>query len=221
MLYSSVCALFLLPSIDSHINSIDNHIGMESSFSSSSSTDGNVIKARAENGVPQVTTHKSNSDLNLNLDDNHFSSLEHAKQDTVVTMNDGNDISSDRTSHARNVKLSDESLVKKDRAEDNMNNIMQQHSMMPSFTNEVYDNKQDENNKKKGGLTSIGGTVGEIIGALISEVVKLFGDLVGDVAREITAHGFVEFIKSVTGFTGTSGGNPNEKINNFNFNNIH
>jgi len=113
MLYSSVCALFLLPSIDSHINSIDNHIGMESSFSSSSSTDGNVIKARAENGVPQVTTHKSNSDLNLNLDDNHFSSLEHAKQDTVVTMNDGNDISSDRTSHARNVKLSDESLVKK------------------------------------------------------------------------------------------------------------
>jgi len=102
-----------------------------------------------------------------------------------------------------------------------MNNIMQQHSMMPSFTNEVYDNKQDENNKKKGGLTSIGGTVGEIIGALISEVVKLFGDLVGDVAREITAHGFVEFIKSVTGFTGTSGGNPNEKINNFNFNNIH
>jgi len=202
-----VFALFLLSllssSIDSHINSIDNSI--ESTISS---TVGSVVKARAENVVPQVTTYKSDS--------NHFSSLQYAKKPTIVTLNNGNDIS-DRATNARSAKLTQEkekSLVKEDRSEDNLNNIMQQHQI-PSFTNEIYDNKQEENNKnkKKGGLTSIGGTVGEIIGALISEVVKLFGDLVGDVAREITAHGFVEFIRSITGYTPT-----NENIKNINLN---
>jgi len=62
----------------------------------------------------------------------------------------------------------------------------------------------DVEKKDKGKLQTVGGVVGEIIAVIVSEVVKLFGNMVSDVAREVTAHGFVSIFKQFTDLTGIS-----------------
>lgn len=82
-----------------------------------------------------------------------------------------------------------------------MYHIMQQHHII---NDKELRHKGDPEEKKKGKLQTVGGVFGDIIGVLISEVVRLFGNIVSDVAREVTAHGFVSIFKQFTDFTGIS-----------------
>lgn len=70
--------------------------------------------------------------------------------------------------------------------------------------NNNFKEVKDLDKKDKGKLQTVGGVVGEIIAVLVSEVVKLFGNMVSDVAREVTAHGFVSVFKQFTDLTGIS-----------------
>ncbi|XP_054169082.1 lysosome-associated membrane glycoprotein 5-like [Oppia nitens] len=59
-------------------------------------------------------------------------------------------------------------------------------------TNDINkESKVDTDKKERGKLQTVGGVFGEIIAVIVSEVVKMFGNMVSDVAREVTAHGFV------------------------------
>lgn len=48
----------------------------------------------------------------------------------------------------------------------------------------------------------MGTMLGDIIGVLVSEVARFFGSVVSDVAREVTAHGFVNLFKQFADLTG-------------------
>jgi len=89
--------------------------------------------------------------------------------------------------------------------ENQFQNIIQQHNTMPlnSFDKELR-YKGDQEEKKKGKLQTVGGVFGDIIGVIISEVVRIFGNIVSDVAREVTAHGFLSVFKQFTDLTGIS-----------------
>jgi len=88
------------------------------------------------------------------------------------------------------------------RKENELYSIMQQHQINHYDKELRY--KGDQEEKKKGKLQTVGGVFGDIIGVIISEVVRIFGKLVSDVAREVTAHGFVSIFKQFTDITGIS-----------------
>lgn len=89
------------------------------------------------------------------------------------------------------------------RKEKDMYDIMRLHQINANieYNKEV---KTEMEKKEKGKLQTVGGVVGEIIAVIVSEVVKLFGNMVSDVAREVTAHGFVSIFKQFTDLTGIS-----------------
>ena len=139
----------------------------------------------------------SNNNNNNNVFTNYFQSL-HYFDDSPTSFNNDNGISARSNNDVQKI-------LKKGRAADNkylspnLEEILRQHQIQAQ-NNEINDNKDIQ--KKKGPFKSVGGAIGDIIGAIVSEVLRLFGDLVGDVAREITAHGFVEFFKMISGIAG-------------------
>ena len=89
------------------------------------------------------------------------------------------------------------------RKEKDMYDIMRLHQINSDndYNKEL---KADQEKKERGKLQTVGGVLGEIIAVIVSEVVKLFGNMVSDVAREVTAHGFVSVFKQFTDLTGIS-----------------
>ena len=93
-----------------------------------------------------------------------------------------------------------------------MQSVMQQHLVGPVITNPHHNDKTEmrgnsgssKEEGKKGRLQTVGSVLGDIIGVLISEVTRFFGSVVSDVAREVTAHGFVSLFKQFADFTGLS-----------------
>ena len=89
------------------------------------------------------------------------------------------------------------------RKEADMMDMMRLHQIA-TFNTDYNKEVKDLDKKEKGKLQTVGGVVGEIIAVIVSEVVKLFGNMVSDVAREVTAHGFVSIFKQFTDYTGIS-----------------
>jgi hypothetical protein len=113
------------------------------------------------------------------------------------------DMNSQRKGEQRVESKKEEPKIKDSKKKENeLYSIMAQHQLN-SFDKELR-YKGDQEEKKKGKLQTVGGVFGDIIGVIISEVVRIFGNLVSDVAREVTAHGFVSIFKQFTDFTGIS-----------------
>lgn len=100
-----------------------------------------------------------------------------------------------------------------DKHKADMQTVMQQHLIGPSIVHSNNNDKElrdksgsKEEGGKKGRLQTVGSVLGDIIGVLISEVARFFGSVVSDVAREVTAHGFVSLLKQIADFTGISNG---------------
>ena len=121
-------------------------------------------------------------------------------------------IVSDKSVNGRAIKDSSNNSLEKSKRADNkgvkerkkdMYDVMRLHQ---THSNIEYDKelKADQEKKEKGKLQTVGGVFGEIIAVIVSEVVKLFGNMVSDVAREVTAHGFVSVFKQFTDLTGIS-----------------
>lgn len=90
-----------------------------------------------------------------------------------------------------------------------MTSVLQQHLIGPNISNPGGSNDKElrgtsGKEEKKGRLQTVGSVLGDIIGVLVSEVARFFGSVVSDVAREVTAHGFVSLLKQVADFTGIS-----------------
>lgn len=90
-----------------------------------------------------------------------------------------------------------------------MTSVLQQHLIGPNISNPGGNNDKElrgtsGKEEKKGRLQTVGSVLGDIIGVLVSEVARFFGSVVSDVAREVTAHGFVSLLKQVADFTGIS-----------------
>nr|XP_027202733.1 uncharacterized protein LOC113796626 [Dermatophagoides pteronyssinus] len=103
-----------------------------------------------------------------------------------------------------------------------MHSIYQQHLIGPNVASAIqpYEKNSDkrdlwsrfsskeastsEANGKKGRLQTVGSVIGDIIGVLVSEIARFFGSVVSDVAREVTAHGFVSLFKQIADLTGIS-----------------
>lgn len=103
-----------------------------------------------------------------------------------------------------------------------MSSIYQQHLIGPNVANAVVEHVKPErkdlwsrfstnregtsiesnSNGKKGKLQTVGTVIGDIIGVLVSEIARFFGSIVSDVAREVTAHGFVSLFKQIADLTG-------------------
>jgi hypothetical protein len=99
-------------------------------------------------------------------------------------------------------KKEDTKMKDNKKKENELHSIVAQHQIN-NFDKELR-YKGDQEEKKKGKLQTVGGVFGDIIGVIISEVVRIFGNLVSDVAREVTAHGFVSIFKQFSDFTGIS-----------------
>ncbi len=113
------------------------------------------------------------------------------------------DMNSQRKGEQRVESKKEEPKIKDSKKKENeLYSIMAQHQLN-SFDKELR-YKGDQEEKKKRKLQTVGGVFGDIIGVIISEVVRIFGNLVSDVAREVTAHGFVSIFKQFTDFTGIS-----------------
>lgn len=163
------------------------------------SRDSSKEKEARVNQVQNTESSKKNctNNNNNNVFTNYFQSL-HYFDDSPTSFNNDNGISARSNNDVQR-------NLKKGRAADNkylspnLEEILRQHQIQAQ-NNEINDNKDIQ--KKRGPFKSVGGAIGDIIGAIVSEVLRLFGDLVGDVAREITAHGFVEFFKMISGIAG-------------------
>lgn len=94
-----------------------------------------------------------------------------------------------------------------------MQSILQQHLIGPSITQMAPPSNdgakegfrfglRSKEDGKKGKLQTFGSAIGDIIGVLISEITRFFGGVVSDVAREVTAHGFVNIFKQIVDITG-------------------
>lgn len=104
-----------------------------------------------------------------------------------------------------------------------MHSIYQQHLIGPNVANAIVSHDPPKSEKKdiwsrfgskeantsvdgqkKGKLQTVGSVIGDIIGVLVSEIARFFGSVVSDVAREVTAHGFVSLFKQLADLTGIS-----------------
>lgn len=104
---------------------------------------------------------------------------------------------------------------KADKAKTDMHSVLQQHLVGPSMTapaaavtetkNDLWFKFGSKEEGKKGKLQTVGSVIGDIIGVLVSEIARFFGSVVSDVAREVTAHGFVSLFKQIADFTRSSG----------------
>ena len=85
------------------------------------------------------------------------------------------------------------------KAQTDFQNILNQHLLASIPSSTAVSSKED---KPKGKLQTIGSVLGDIIGVLISEVSRFFGSVISDVAREVTAHGFVNVLRQFAELTG-------------------
>ncbi|OTF74040.1 hypothetical protein BLA29_011138 [Euroglyphus maynei] len=105
-----------------------------------------------------------------------------------------------------------------------MHSVYQQHLIGPNVASAITPHETNKNEKrdlwsrfgskeastsdassgKKGRLQTVGSVIGDIIGVLVSEIARFFGSVVSDVAREVTAHGFVSLFKQIADITGIS-----------------
>lgn len=108
-----------------------------------------------------------------------------------------------------------------------MHSVYQQHLVGPNVASAIAPHESNKNEKKdlwsrfggkeasnsatsessngkKGKLQTVGSVIGDIIGVLVSEIARFFGSIVSDVAREVTAHGFVSLFKQIADITGIS-----------------
>lgn len=116
-----------------------------------------------------------------------------------------------RQSRVENSKKSQEKV------RSDMQTVLQQHlvgpgmtspSTEPSIKHESIWSKFGKEDSKKGKLQTVGSVIGDIIGVLVSEIARFFGSVVSDVAREVTAHGFVSLIKQIADLTRGPSGPP-------------
>jgi len=86
------------------------------------------------------------------------------------------------------------------KARTDFQNIINQHLLGPVIPSAIAVSSKED--RPKGKLQTIGSVLGDIIGVLISEVSRFFGSVISDVAREVTAHGFVNVLRQFAELTG-------------------